>query len=69
MKTMIQMLLVAVFCYGINGSAAGMSADITNCCPVPGGFMIEWVPAGSAVVKWSPDLVTTPFTALSVKLP
>jgi sulfatase modifying factor 1 len=54
---------------GINGSTAGTSVDIINCYPVAGGFVLEWVPAGSdAVVKWTPDL-TTPFTDLSAKLP
>jgi hypothetical protein len=53
---------------GINGSTAGTSADITNCCPVAGGFMVEWVPGSGAVVKWTPDL-TTPFTDLSATLP
>ena len=69
MKTMIRMYLAAVFCLGITDGLAGHSADITNCCPVAGGFMIEWMPAGEAVVKWSPDLIATPFTDLSATLP
>jgi sulfatase modifying factor 1 len=63
------MLLAVALCCGINGSTAGTSTDIINCYPVAGGFMLEWIPGSGAVVKWTPDLVTTPFTDLSAKLP
>lgn len=69
MKAMVRMYLAAVFCLGITDGLAGPSANITNCCPVPSGFMLEWVPAGSAVVKWTPDMVNTPFANLSASLP
>jgi len=44
---------------------------ITDCAPVLGGFMLEWIATNEmySVVKWSPNLVTIPFTNLSPALP
>jgi hypothetical protein len=47
------------------------SATITNCYPVASGFTLEWIPVDElvSVVKYSTNLVTTPFTNLSSALP
>lgn len=69
MKPRFWIRLVAAFCCGINGTVMGDYTLITNCCPVAGGFMVEWVSGEEVMVKWSPDLVFTPFINLSVELP
>lgn len=67
----IKKLGVGLFLYTVAAMSgwAIYSANITNSSPVATGFLIEWIPAGEAVVKWSPDLATTPFINLSLKLP
>ena len=47
------------------------NAIITNCSPAVSGFKLEWVPVEEwgSVVKWSTNLVSMPFSNLSVNLP
>ena len=67
MNYSVKATLIGAVCFACTLSHS--LVDITNCCPVATGFLLEWVPSGDAVIKWSPDLSNVPFTNLSASLP